>query len=250
MLRRALRPWIGALLLAVIFAAPAGAETILFDIANPPFMYSKGGDTAEGLYPAIIGEAFKAMGEPVELKAAPWKRDIAALDQGEAGVGGIYKNEERLKKYDYSDKLFDEVITLYVPKDREFSFTGVESLAGKRVGVLRGWSYGDAFDAAVKAGKIEADEAERDTQNFSKLAAGRLDALLAVRESGESNLSKPEIAAAVVALPTPLSSSPSFLAFNKSAGKTELLARFNSALAKMKADGSFARAVKAGLSGE
>ena len=249
MVRRILRPWLGALLLTTVFAAAAPAETILFDMANPPFMYGAGGETATGLYPAVIGAVFSAMGEPAEMKAVPWKRAIAAIDQGEAGVGGIYKNEERLKKYDYSDKLFDEVITVYTQKGKEFEFTGVDALAGKQVGVLRGWSYGDAFDAAAKAGQLTADEAERDEQNFAKLAGGRIDVLLAVRESGEANMAKPEIAAAVVALPSPLSSSPSFLAFNKSAGKTETLARFNAAMAKMKADGTFDKLVKSSLSG-
>jgi len=233
--------------LLLSFCAPALAEQVMLDTSNPPFMYGAEGKVL-GVYPAILAEAFKKMGVPLEMEAVPWKRAIAAIDEGKAGVGGIYKNEERLKKYDYSDKLFDEVIQVYVRKGAEFAFSGVPSLIGKKVGVLRGWSYGDDFDAAAKAGKIITDEAEGDAQNFAKLAAGRIDAVLAIRESGDINMASPDMAKAVAALPTPLSSSPSFLAFNKSAKKTDVLAKFNAAIAQMKADGSLDALVKSILS--
>ena len=55
----------------------------------------------------------------------------------------------------------------------------------------------------------------------------------------------PDIAKAIVALPIPLSNFPTFLAFNKSANKTEVLAKFNSAIAQMKADGSMNKLVEA-----
>ncbi len=241
------RTFLLCLSLFMSLCVPALAEPVMLDLSNPPFMYGGEGKVM-GVYPALLGEAFKKMGIPLEMEAVPWKRAIAAIDEGKAGVGGIYKNDERLKKYDYSDKLFDEVIQVYARKGAEFAFTDVASLTGKKIGVLRGWSYGDDFDAAAKAGKITIDEAEGDGQNFAKLAAGRIDAVLAVRESGDINMASPETAKAVVALATPLSSSPSFLAFNKSANKSEILAKFNAALAQMKADGSFDTLVKSILS--
>src|ERR1700761_9115257 len=125
------------------------------------------------------------MGEDVQLSALPWKRALNDAKTGGAGIAGIYKTAERLKSYDFSDKLFDEVVQIYVVKNKGFAFHGVPDLSGKTVGVLRGWSYGDEFDAAVKAGKIRIEEVSGDIQNFEKLAAGRLDAVLAIRESAE-----------------------------------------------------------------
>mgnify|MGYP003339158857 CR=1 FL=1 len=87
----------------------AAKDLVLFDEANPPYMYGSEGK-AVGIYPALLAEAFKRAGIEVECQAGPWKRDLAGLDAGANGVGGIYKNAERLLKYDYSDKLFDEVI--------------------------------------------------------------------------------------------------------------------------------------------
>ena len=70
-------------------------------------------------------------------------------------MGGIYVNGDRLKKYDYSEKLFDEVIVLYMPAAKAGGFKGIDSLKGMTIGVIRGWSYGDDFDNAVKSGAIK-----------------------------------------------------------------------------------------------
>jgi len=236
--------------LALLFGLPllawsgtvSAGELVLFDEANPPYMYSADGKVA-GVYPALLAEVFKRAGIEVELQAGPWKRDLAGLDAGTNGVGGIYQNSERLLKYDYSDKLFDEVILVYVPKGSPLTFNGIDSLKGKTVGVIRGWSYGDDFDAAVKAGTIKAEETASDALNFGKLSNGRLDAVLAIRESGAAALASAGLTQQVVALEPPLSSAPSFLAFNKQAGKVELLAKVNAALATLHQDGSFDRIV-------
>ena len=61
---------------------------------------------------------------------------VAGLDAGANGVGGIYKNAERLLKYDYSDKLFDEVILVYVPKGSTLTFNGIDSDLSVRYAAL------------------------------------------------------------------------------------------------------------------
>jgi polar amino acid transport system substrate-binding protein len=234
-----------AFFLACGVSAGAG-EVVALDSANPPFMFARG-DKAAGVYPALIAEAFKRMNVDVTFAPMPWKRAIEGLDSGANAVGGIYKNSERLKKYDYSDKLFDEVIVVYVAKGKGFAFSGTDSLKGKTVGVIRGWSYGDDFDNAVKAKTITVDEAPDDGVNFGKLGAGRTDAVLAVKEGGGVAIASANLADKVEALDPPLSSSPSFLAFAKSANKTDLIAKFNAAIAAMRQDGSFDKIVAASL---
>lgn len=243
-----IRNAVGAFLLVLASLTSArAAEVVAFDEANPPFMSALNGKPA-GIYPALVQEAFKRMGTEVTIQTMPWTRVIAGIDEGKSGVGGIYQNAERLKKYDYSEKIFEEVIQVFVAKAKPFAFAGVESLKGKTVGVIRGWSYGDAFDSAVKSGAIKAEETESDTLNLKKLALGRIDAVLAVRESGAGAIASETLGDKVAALDPPLSSSPTYLAFAKSAGKTDLLARFNEAIAAMRADGSFDKVVSEALS--
>lgn len=85
-------------LLASFQVRAADPIVVGVDAENPPFMSSVAGKAA-GLYPAIIAEALQTAGVAAKLEAKPWKRCIADMDDGSAGVGGIYKNEERLKKW-------------------------------------------------------------------------------------------------------------------------------------------------------
>lgn len=243
---RAVAGVIFGLTIATASAAMA-KELVLVDDANPPFMFSENGKAA-GVYTVVVAEAFKRAGVAVDINAAPWKRAITGIDNAENGVAGIYKNTERLKKYDYSDKLFDEVIVAYTAKDKAFAFSGVDSLKGKTVGVIRGWSYGDDFDAAVKSGSIKTEETASDAQNFVKLEIGRVDVVLSIKESASAVVAKQKLEDKVRALDPPLSSSASFLAFNKTANKVALLGTINEALAAMHKDGDFDKMVATILS--
>ncbi len=237
---------LSAILMAYIVSALSAqaAEIVAVDQANPPFMYEIGGKL-HGIYPALIREIFDRMGEDVQLSALPWRRALNEANAGACGIAGVYKNSQRLSAFDFSDKLFDEVIEIYVAKSRGHDLRGVRGLYGRVVGVLRGWSYGDEFDMAVKAGKIKVEEVSGDMQNFEKLAAGRLDAVLANRESADIVISSGGLSDKVEMSTMPLISTSTYLAFAKSANKTDLLARFDAALAAMHDDGSFDRIIAA-----
>jgi polar amino acid transport system substrate-binding protein len=215
------------------------AWLVNFDAANPPFMYGSV-QHAEGLYPALVDAAFTQMGKPVNLSAKPWKRALSELDLGIAGVGGIYKTEERLRKYDYSDPLFVERIAVYYHRDRPIIFSELPDLFGKRVGTLLGWSYGDDFDRARKAGKITVDEVPSDAQNFDKLARGRVDVVLAIeqvgtsflRASGNTDILKSSIY---------LVEQSTHLAFLRKTDAARLLPDFNRALQDIRRNGVYGR---------
>jgi polar amino acid transport system substrate-binding protein len=139
--------------------------------------------------------------------------------------------------------LFDETLCVYVRAGGTFRYDGLDSLSGRHVGVLRGWSYGEAFDRAVKNGLILAEETVTDVQNIEKLRFGRLDALVATRASADPALAERRLDAAIVPANPPLLISPAYIAFNKSAAKQALVARINAALKAMRADGTYGRIV-------
>jgi polar amino acid transport system substrate-binding protein len=232
--------------LAAMWWLPVPAqERLAVDAQNAPFMYADG-ERAAGLYPALLQAAFDRIGVPVRIDALPWSRALVALDQAELGVGGIYKNSERVQKYDYSAPIFVEKLVLYVRRDRPLAFAAVPDLAGLRIGVIRGWSYGDAFDTARRAGRLEAEEVASDAQNFSKLAQKRLDAIVAVEQAGSALLASGHYPS-VVALATPLAVNPTHLAFHRSANKRALLERFDRALDAMRRSGEHERLVERAL---
>lgn len=221
----------------VVMASSAMPELIIsFDEANPPFSLASRG-TVKGLYPAIISEAFSRLAEPVTMQALPWKRIIAGADEGHWGVGGIYMNEERLRKYDYSEPIFEDAIKIYVLREKEFRFAAVPDMTGMTVGVMRGWSYGRSFDLAVAKGKIIKSECKNDQTNIHLLLLGRLDAILMASETW-AMLREHDPENRIVELPVPLIVNKTYLIFPKSMQKAELLTRFNSEIRTMRQEGS------------
>ena len=233
------RPRKYLLLLAVCVSLQVhAADTPLIvcvDAANPPFMSLVDGKP-RGLYPSVIAAALQAAGVSATVDARPWKRCITDMDDGTVGVGGIYKNDERVQKYDFSEPIFVERMAVYIHTQHPLDFVGTDSLLGKRIGVVRGWSYGDAFDKAVKDGKITVEEVTADAQNFQKIAAGRIDAVLAIEEAGAALLKTGKFTG-VLKSQHYLFENPTYLAFNKRTARTDALRKFNKAIASMKKSG-------------
>lgn len=236
------------LLVFFFLLAPVSSRSteilVMFDEANPPFMYVKD-NKVSGLYPAIIGEAFKRMKIDYRFTGVPWQRALSTLEESKAGVGGIYKTQERIKKYNFSVPLFTERLMLYVRKNREFPFKDVSDLKAKTVGVILGWSLGDAFDKARDSGFFTVEPSGSDEQNFEKLAKGRIDTLVAIREAGDGLMNKYN--GSIIRLAVPLTENEAYLAFNKKSNTQDLMKNFDSTILKMKKDGSFSRLIEQSL---
>jgi len=165
-------------------------------------------------------------------------------EEGEAGVGGIYKNLKRLETFDYSDSLFDEHMVVYVRKGNAFSFNGLDDLKGKKVGVNRGWSYGEAFDKANADGIFKADDAADNVANFKKLISGRIDCFVADELSASMIIRNHDLANQVERLANPLAVTPAYVVFAKRTGRKNLIDKFNVVLTEMKKDGSYQKLVE------
>lgn len=243
---------ISRFLLLITFACVAlsarAAPVVAIDNANPPFMYQEAGQ-AKGLYPVLLRAVFKRAGIEVEVRAIPWKRALRMGENGRVGIGGIYKTAPRLEVFDYSQPIFEEKLLVYVRKGAALKFEQVGDLHGKRVGVIRGWSYTEEFDQALKSGRILATESSSDEANFRMLASGRLDAVIAIELAGQRLIQQLELSR-MQALEPPLSINPTYLVFAKKAQQQALLQRFDQSLQEMREDGSFDRLVQQAIGSE
>ncbi len=250
--------WIILMLLALAFSlfsacqstpiqptpTPAPIPTVIneliiaVDSGNAPFMYEKDHQAA-GLYPLLMQEAFKQMGVAATIKAYPWKRALDMGSKGQVGIGGIYKTEQRLQTFDYSAPLFSEKLLIYVKKGNSFEFNKIDDLKGKTLGVLSGWSYGDAFDQAKAQGLFKTEEVSTDSTNFEKLLLGRLDGVVAIELTAQQIIREKQYADQIEALTTPLATNDTYLVFAKSAQQTALLEKFNVTLEGMRQDGTY-----------
>lgn len=234
-------------LAATPLAAGAAAELVIaLDAQNPPFMYADRDGQPHGVYPLLLRTLFTRLDVPMRLACLPWPRALAGLDRAEHGVGGIYSTAERQARYDFSQPLHIETIKVYTRRGALRLFERIDDLGGLRVGVLRGWSYGDAFDAAARAGLFQVEPVAADVQNFGKLERGFLDVAVAIEQAGDALLGAGDYPS-VRALPNPLTENPTYLAFNKTAQQRVLIARFDEQLEKLRRNGEHARIVSLGL---
>lgn len=232
---------------------------VLFDEDLPPYAYRLSGEAhrARGIYPELTAEAFHRLGLRTALEPTPWARAMAELDAGRAGVCGLYSTGQRLLLHDFSSPLFEERLHLVVPvgSDMPEALAGPDGdplavLRGMRLGVVRGWSYGDTLDAARTAGAFVAEEAGSEAQNMLKVAGGRLDGAIITREGAMWLQERLGLTRLVAVAPLPLAVLPVHLAFRRQAGQRELLRAFDAAIRDMRADGTYARIVERALDGQ
>ncbi len=94
----------------------------------------------------------------VQQQRNPWPRALRALENGEGVLYGVTKTREREKTFHFSLPVQSRYIFLVTRSDAKFPFNSFSDLKGKTIGVPRGHSYGDEFDAMKdNLFKIEAD---------------------------------------------------------------------------------------------
>jgi polar amino acid transport system substrate-binding protein len=234
---------LAVLLLPAAAQAMAG-ELVLVDESAPPYMY----DTADGpagLCPAVLREAFRRAGESVMIQTAPWKRLLILLERGAAGGACLRETADRRAVLAFTRPLYTQHIALYVRRGRAFDYQGVASLRDRRLGVRRGWSYGDDFDGARAAGQFSTEEVSGDAENLARLADGRLDAVLIARASADQAAATSGLAGRILPLETEAFAAPVGLAFAKTARREALIARLDRALETMRSDGTLAAMIDA-----
>ena len=112
-------------------------------------------------------------------------------------------------------------------------------MQGKIIGLIHGWSYGEAFDIARKKYHFTVEEVETDVQNFKKLASGKIDCMIANQVAAARIIQKENWSHQFEQLNKLVAVNEAYIAFAKRLEKKNVLDRFNQALAEMKKDGSY-----------
>lgn len=124
----------------------------------------------------VVRESFHAMEYTIRLFVVPWERGIHYLANGKVDfVFPANKTVGREKEYVFSKEYVDQIKTVvYMKNDADFTWQGLESLAGLSVGFVRGWSYGKLWEGTSRISKESTDSI---AQGFQMLGKGRLDGL-------------------------------------------------------------------------
>lgn len=247
-------PWPGTFVLAVIVgilirllasptaaaaAADAATETKLLFLANKniaPVVYLKN-DAPAGVAVDIVQALARHMPEPITIKAMDWPEAQALVAQGEAdALIQINQTAERNKIYDFSDTLLESQFSIFTNTNR-VGLSGIAALRGLRVGVEAGGLPGQvlARDPAILLTIIP-----NFLEGFKRLNETAIDAVVVDYRVGSYVIAEHGLRGIKVT-GEPIAFSYSSLAVKKGNGK--LLTAINTALQRIKADGTYQKII-------
>jgi len=225
----------------------ATEKSVIIVSANwAPYEFEENGEI-KGISVDIVEEAFKRMGYKVTKKILPFSRAIELLKNGEIDMITDVKNTIKYQEIGIFSK--EPIITtktsLFVKSDSNIKFDGnILDLKSYKIGVIRDYTYGEAFDNAVKNKTIKVEEVDDKLQNINKLLDDRLDicienrlvlldALKATNNEGKLKELKHEV-----------NETPVYAWFSKKKNQSKMVDEFDQKLAEIKRDGTFERIYK------
>lgn len=240
-----------SLLIAVLMASLAvplpnwaAAKTIVA-VADPYPPYLDPQDPKGGIAVEIIRAAYKTQGYTLQLEIMPWARAEKGVKEGRYDVLlNVWRTEARAQELLFSTPYAVSKIKFIKLKGDPFEYTGLDSLKGKRIGTVRGYGYGDAFNSSTLFSKNEVNEV---SLNLKKLILKRIDLTLEDEITAKFllKLNEPELATQVEFTTHSLSDNPLYIASGlKNPNHTEWIEAFNKGYQRIQANGTLAEIQK------
>lgn len=231
----------------------AGEIAVFSGDGSPPKMYLQEGKSRGILIDILHYANTKMRSDAMRVDLYPWARAYLQASAGDGGIVGLSWTQRRDELFDYSEPLFFDEVVIVVRRGSEFRFRSLADLKGKRVGLVRGASYGEAFDHAQELGLFHVDGDTGANNRLHKLMAGRIDcALFNVGKAGfEETLRIHKeflpFRNEMVVLPVPLRSDPNYLAFPKKMNMKAWLSDFNRVIKRGYVHGEIPRIIAQNL---
>lgn len=122
----------------------------------------------------VFRESFHIMNYTIHLKVEPWARAMKEFETGKVDlIFPAGKNRERLKKFNYSQQVVNNAqFLIYVRADNPLQWHDLSSLTGLKIGVIRGYNYGNKWTDIHGVNKIKVKNI---LTGFEMLEKGRID---------------------------------------------------------------------------
>ena len=230
----------------LILALAVGAQTRTIQAAGdpwPPFLDPV--NPRLGLTVELARAAYATQGYSLEVAVVPWARAERGVQEGRYDLLlNVWMTEPRKDHLTFTQPFATNEIKFIKRKGDPFEFDGLESLRGKRVGVIRGYGYDEAF---LHSRLFEREEVSELMENVRKLLAGRIDLTLEDVLVAQSVISgtEPALLGKLQFVEKGLSVNPLHLASGRANPRAqEFVEAFNRGLALIKADGTYQRVLK------
>lgn len=197
-----------------------------------------------GFVNRVIKEAFSRQGVTVEFSYLPWKRALEETRSGKLAASSFwFFDQEREKEFIHSAPISEHRELLFHLSSISLpEWQNITDLSKFTFGATRGYTYTTEFWEGAKSGKLNVSEIVSDEQNFQKLIAGRVDVFPVDEVTGWQLInSKFPVAKEKIKTHTkPLRVTEGHLIFpKKNTDSMALVEKFNTALAEMRADGTY-----------
>jgi polar amino acid transport system substrate-binding protein len=170
------------ILLATFAATAIGAQTLVvgFNEGNAePYAFISGNTMTGGIIKDIGDAVARELNIKVEYKISTPNRIKVEVKDGTIHVLPIFNPAwtPSPNDFNWTSVLFPETNIFVTSKARPLAIKGFDDLKGKRIGTIQGYYY-PTLDPYFKKGDMVRDDAGSLQQNFDKLKAGRIDALI------------------------------------------------------------------------
>lgn len=214
----------------------SGTISVGLEGTYPPFSFVGEDGKLAGFEVEFSQALAKQLGVTAKLQPTKWDGILAALESKRLDVviNQVTISEERKKKYDFSQPYTLSGIQALTQKKDADKFPTPESLSGKKVGVGLGTNYEQWLKEHVPGAVVKTYD--DDPTKFQDLMAGRTDVILVDRLAALEMVKKTndKLAASGKAF----SRQEAGIAIRK--GEPELVAAVNTAIDKLRADGTLA----------
>lgn len=167
------------LLLALPLSAHAAPPTLR--LASLEWLPYVGPDLPDGGLAGNTATVVAAeFGYTVAINYFPWKRamQVGGRHSAYAGYFPAYHTDERARQCHFSEPMGHSSIGLAYLNSQPLQWTTLADLSAFKLGVVLGYSNGEAFDSQVEQGRLSVDASSNDRNNLKKLLASRVRAVV------------------------------------------------------------------------
>lgn len=220
--------WSLLLLSAKAFSATPATELRLASFTIPHFIESPD----EGAFIRLFKTLEQQLPYRIKVNLQPAKRAQMNFESGQADLYFPGLTTSLNGTYPHSEPVFYKEVFAFVREGQQIPARAAD-LKKLRIGLTAGYNYGDELGLA----SLNTSLAQTDTNNFRKLAAGRIDVLLVEGDSGLHALRESGVQGIIYDLNSPLSREPVFFIFQDTPKGSQLQNEFNRVIRHLKSTG-------------
>lgn len=233
----------------VVFGADPPPRAIVTAEAWPPWEeVNAQGEVTGGFAIDLVAEMLTRMNIDMVPHVVPFKRALVELEDGESDfILMITPSVERNRYMVFTEPILIDSYRLCYSIDRfpTFEWSTWEELVPYKIGVVRGYIYGEVWQQAVKTYHYKLEEVTTDQLNVKKLLGQRFDFTLLLESTIKDILKDvPEAENKIKFASKPILEIPLCFGLSTKSSLVARLPEMNATLHQMRQDGTFKRILK------